>query len=273
MPRAARYYLTAPLHRRHWKALRGLPGRVRHPIGFLARYLLGRGSYPARIQVRTAGGWLPLEVYSPADVATVNEIFCRGDYEVAAPLRTVLDIGANIGISASYFLTLDPAAHVWCYEPAPQNIPRLRHQLARFSGRVDIREAAVGLEDGPVEFGVEATGRYGSIRIPETYERITVRCVSINTVLEEILSEVDVIDLVKLDTEGFERRTVEAIRPDLAARIGTIVFEWGEPVQIHPELFDASFNGATNQLVRIDQSAQAPSHLHDDVEGVNAHAR
>ena len=242
-----------------------MPTTVRGPADFLRRYVLGRGTYPAKIDLRTPCGPLALEVYSPEDVATINEIFCRRDYEVPRSARTFVDIGANIGISASYFLPRSAEARVWCYEPAPQNIPRLRRQLERFGDRVQIHESAIGVEDGEVEFSVEPTGRYGSAaRFPDGYERITVPSLSINTVLEDVLSVTETIDVLKLDTEGLERRTVEAIRPELAARIGLMVFEPDEPdgyrlLPLHPMLFDASFDGVTNRLVRKNGQAVSPS--------------
>ncbi|MEX2195996.1 MAG: FkbM family methyltransferase [Thermoleophilaceae bacterium] len=225
MRRRSLSYVTAPFQVRHWRSLRNIPITVRRPVGFLARYVTGRGEYPAEVKVRTPTGVLPLAVYCADDIATVNEVFCRLDYRVSSDIRTVLDIGANIGISAAYFLSRNPAVRVTCFEPAPANLPRLRAQLEQFGDRAEIQEYAVATADGDVEFGVEPTGRYGSMYIPPTHERIVVPCRSINGVLEDALGSTDRIDVLKLDTEGLEPATIEAIRPDLAERIGLVVFE------------------------------------------------
>lgn len=229
-------YARAPLRARNWRALANIARTVVHPLGFLLRYVAGRGTYPAQVRVRTPTGNVPITLYSPDDAATVNEVFCRLDYAVGPDVRTVVDIGANIGISAAYFLSRSHDVRVICFEPAPANLPRLRDQLERFGDRAEIHEVAVAVEDGDVEFGVEPTGRYGSMWIPDGYDRITVPCRSINGVLEDVLASAGRVDVLKLDTEGMEQRTIETIRPDLAARIGLIVYEGltGEVARLDP---------------------------------------
>jgi hypothetical protein len=194
----------------------GVYPRFRENFG---RYFLGRGSYPYDCQVRTPRGLVSVRLESSHDMLTVNEIFCREDYRVGSDLRTVVDIGSNIGASALYFLT-----------------------------RYVLREQAVADFSGTTEFGIEAFGRYGGIG-RETGQKIEVECVHINHVLAEVLDTEELIDVLKIDTEGYELATVQAIAKSHLERIRVIYFEIErDPGPIHADLFDRRFRNQTCQL-------------------------
>src|SRR5262245_28245592 len=131
--------------------------------GVARRYLLGGGTYPYPCSVRTPLGLIRPRLYSHHDVWTVVEIFCREDYRAPASIRCVVDVGSNIGISALYFLTRNPACRCYLYEPDPRNVARLEDNLVACPRRWQLQEAAVGPEEGTVSFGREPTGRYGAV--------------------------------------------------------------------------------------------------------------
>ncbi len=85
--------------------------------------------------------------------------FCRGDYASDTDVKIVVDVGANIGISALFFLTRNPICHVYCYEPNPINVERLRRNLSPYASRFSIEEIAIWTHDGEVPFMTEPTGR------------------------------------------------------------------------------------------------------------------
>ncbi len=165
---------------------------------------------------------------------TVNEVFCRLDYNAGPGVRTIVDIGSNIGISALYFLSRNRSAHCYLAEPDPKNIARLSKNLAPFAARYTLDECAVSDAAGTVEFGLESSGRYGGIGL-ERDETILVRCRDINELLEEVIAAAGRIDILKVDTEGLEARTVMAIRPDLLDEVDVIYLESLEQVEpLHP---------------------------------------
>ena len=127
----------------------------------MRRYFLGRGDYPYRCPVRTPAGIVAPTLYSSHDMFTVNEIFCREDYASGSGVRTVVDVGSNIGLSALYFLTRDPGCHCLLYEPVPRNVERLRLNLAGYEERYTLHEAAVAAAAGPGEL---RRGGHGSLR-------------------------------------------------------------------------------------------------------------
>ena len=77
---------------------------------------------------------------------------------------------------------------------------------------------------------------------------ITVRVRHVNDVLDEVLGREPVIDILKLDTEGAEARTVEAIREELLPHIRTIYMEAGDAGAARLPGFAVSFRCETLRL-------------------------
>lgn len=213
----------------------------------LRRYVTGAGSYPYRIAVRTPLGVVTPTIFSHHDMLTVNEIFCRHDYWAGGDVRGVVDLGSNIGISALYFLTRNPTVTCHLFEPNPNNITKLRHNLAGFEARFTLHQCAVATEGGTVTFGVEATGRYGGIGV-KTGEYIQVECRGINDVLDAVFEQTRVIDILKIDTEGAELPTLRAIQRDHLMRIRRIYLDAAIPPGVHADLFFQRQYGDVCQL-------------------------
>lgn len=212
----------------------------------LVRYLFGGGGYPHRVRIRTPLGLQSTTVYSHGDVCTVNEIFCRDDYDAGADLGVVVDVGANIGLSALYFLTRSQRSRCYLYEPLSTNVERLRANLASFADRFVLHQVAVADREGTLTFGVEPTGRYGGLEAHQSKDfpdragahYIDVECVHINSVLAGVLAREEKIDLLKIDTEGAEMATVAAIDPAYRRRIGVIYMEasgYSTTLRLEPE--------------------------------------
>ncbi len=239
--------------KRHYTALRNMFRLYDQPAQYLYRYLTAKGSYPHRIRVKTPLGVITPTLYSFHDLLTVNEIFCRGDYALDYKRRVVLDIGSNIGLSALYFLTRNANNRVYLYEPDPKNVVRLRENLRGYEERYHLSTDAVGPEGGTLSFGLEPTGRYGGLGMATgQYMDVTVR--AINDVLADILAHEARLDVVKIDTEGIETATIEAIDPSHWPKIGTIFFEEAEAARaraLRPDLlaqFSLSHYGLTHIL-------------------------
>jgi FkbM family methyltransferase len=169
--------------------------------------------------VTTPIGRFPITLYSTHDLLTVNEVFCRRDYGDGDG-RVFVDVGANIGITALYFLTRDARNRVHCYEPVPRNVERLRVTLAGLEDRYQIEPVAVTVATGAVRFWTEPTGRYGEIYDDGDLE---VQGEAIGDVLERVVAREGTVDVVKIDIEGREQELVDAIPDDLP--ISAVVWE------------------------------------------------
>jgi len=253
--RSARRVASAPFTAAHYSALRGSLSVYPHPLQAMTRYVFGSGTYPYRCQVRTPLGTQELALYHPDDMQTVTEVFCRQDYAASPDILNVVDIGSNIGVSALYFLTRNRQVQCHLFEPDPRNIERLRGNLTRFEDRYRLHECAVSDSEGTVDFGIEATGRYGGIGVSRG-ETIQVECREVNAVLDATLANGEEIDILKIDAEGVEETIVRAIRPDILRRIRLIYFEMGEPIApLHTELFEHS---RRMQIERLSRRTQIP---------------
>jgi FkbM family methyltransferase len=229
---------------RNYRALARMARVFPRPAEAARRYFLGTGAYPYSCPVRTPLGVVAPTLHSSHDMFTVNEVFCREDYACGPETRMVVDVGSNIGISALYFLTRDPATRVRLYEPVPRNVERLRANLAGYEDRWTLREAAVAAAPGHVSFGVEDSGRYGGIGVA-TGAAIDVEAVAIGAVLEEALAEADRIDVLKIDTEGTELELLGAVPPELLARVGAVFLETERRSPPPLEGFSSSFRNDT----------------------------
>src|SRR5262249_22538671 len=158
---------------------------------------------PYTCRVRTPTGTVTAKAYSHHDVFTIQEIFGREDYRADGSLGVVVDIGSNIGLSTLYFLTRNHTSRCYAYEPVPRNVDRLLSNLAQYKARYELHEVAVAASGGIVDFTVEPTGRYGGIGVPGS-EKIRVPCRPVADVLAGVLEREEVVDILKVDTEGAE---------------------------------------------------------------------
>jgi FkbM family methyltransferase len=210
---------------RHYIAARNMVRLYTKPVDMFRRYLTNGGTYPYTARVRTPLGLLELETYTPDDVLTVNEIFCREDYKTDAADQVIVDFGSNIGISAAYFLSRGPKTFAYLFEPLATNVERLRHNLRHHADRYELQEAAVGLTEGEVQFGWEATGRYGGVGVA-TGNTITVPCVSSRKVIADVIAKHGRIDVLKADIEGLEGEILKDLPEELLRKINKIYLEF-----------------------------------------------
>lgn len=141
-------------------------------------------------------------------VEQVQEIISGSTYRLPAQppgykFDVVVDVGANIGASALWFLTLPPRRLI-CLEPAAESFNLLKRNVA---GLPNVEVYPWGLFgrdcDVPLYRGRNQTMQNSVIKSVETteiYETIRLRRAS--TVLAEL--GVDRISILKIDTEGCE---------------------------------------------------------------------
>jgi len=151
---------------------------------------------------------LVLRANAGADAFTHSEVFEHQYYHL--PLdrspATVLDLRANIGLSAIYFSRAYPGARLACVEPVPENLGVLLQNLRLNSVEAEIISAAVHVADGQVvmqrdamDFGHQiASSRDVSTR------HFKVPAVSIPSILKRL--GWDRIGLLKVDIEGHEQQ-------------------------------------------------------------------
>jgi FkbM family methyltransferase len=240
----------AMFERRHYHAALKMVRLYKQPAQMFRRYLTEAGDYPFIAQVKAPSGWLNLQLFTPHDVLTVNEIFCREDYFADENDEIIVDFGSNIGISAAYFLSRGPSVHTYLFEPLPANVERLQSNLDSFRDRYTLEQVAVGPEDGEVEFGWEPTGRYGGVG-QATGQTIVVKSRNSTTVLEEVIAKRGRVDVLKVDIEGLEETVIGDIPATLARHINKIYVEFNFPTNPLAATHALTQYGEIAQFVRL----------------------
>jgi FkbM family methyltransferase len=159
------------------------------------------------------------QIGSYYDWATIHEIFIRAEYSTSAfaieeSIRAhyldiaskgepiILDLGANIGISAKYFAASYPEAIVVAVEPASKNIEALKRN-SRSQQNIKVVHAAAGVESGTVSLFDTGQGNNAYRTFGESSHLLeTVPCLSVPDLLNEHRSETPF--LIKIDIEGAE---------------------------------------------------------------------
>ena len=149
---------------------------------------------PSTISLRAVGG----------DITILYEVFTERAYQIpdaALPpdtVRTVVDCGAHIGLSALYFAYRYPRARVIAVEPNPTNFRMLAANTAQ-EPRITPIQACISDRSGVSHIGLEGPGwghRTGSVGVEVAA-----------LTLEDICKRfgIGTIDLLKMDVEGAER--------------------------------------------------------------------
>ncbi|KAA9005083.1 FkbM family methyltransferase [Histidinibacterium aquaticum] len=223
--RALASKMGAITERRHWRAFANSFAVTSPPVEHLLDYVLRRqDGYPKHVSLATPIGTVEATMFLPDDRLTVNEIFCRLDYEVSPGIRTAVDFGSNVGISALYFLSRNPEVKVWLYEPNPANVTKLTEQVAPYADRVVLNPVGVAAEDGTLEFGFEPTGRYGGAGL-DFPEKVQLDVHSAERVLSEIIAERGRIDVLKVDIESLEEEILLSLSKETASKIELLLVE------------------------------------------------
>ncbi|WP_263367920.1 FkbM family methyltransferase [Edaphobacter bradus] len=155
--------------------------------------------------------------WSASDVLAIQQCFEKQQYDMPAGAHgeqiqrvyrqiiasgrkpLIIDCGANIGASITWFAARYPEAHIVGIEPAPDNFEFLQLNCAGLD--VDLRQAGIGPEDGHAYIG----GSGGEMGYCITDSGIPVDIVSIGTLLASKPESQYAPFLLKLDIEGSEK--------------------------------------------------------------------
>lgn len=124
------------------------------------------------------------------------------------PVRTILDLGANIGVTVGDLAARYPEARILGVELDADNVRLARRNTERWADRTEILHGAVWTDDGTIRYG--GTGGEDAYRVlpalPPSAPADAVAEVNAHsmTSLIERLSPGGVVDYVKMDVEGTE---------------------------------------------------------------------
>lgn len=200
--------------------------------------------------IRIGGGAELAYRLNRGDVLTLREVWIDEVYRLPEPCdaASLVDLGANIGLTSVWFAKRHGCSHVVAVEPLPANVALLRRNLESNAINATILQAAVGPAAGEALFAPALdlnSGRLGAGCLP-------VEVVSMPAVLATLGAD-GRADVLKIDIEGAE---AELFAGELAwlAGVETVLLE------LHPEVADgASLVSAIQRAGLVVHASSVPS--------------
>ena len=185
-------------------------------------YVPGLRRRPVSIRLREPGRvWLN----DWSELVVVNEVWLRRHYHVPplpADAKLIVDLGANIGMTALFLARLFPHARVVAYEADPC-VLKLARRNATTHPDIIFRHAAVCADDNAqVLFRTLGESWAGTLYPQARRSGGAIRVPGVS--LDAIIDEFGPIDVLKIDIEGAETDVIAACRQ--LDEIGMIVGEF-----------------------------------------------
>jgi len=152
----------------------------------------------------------------------LDEIFIRENYKFNCESNspTIIDCGANIGLSVLYFKSLYPHAVIHAFEPDPVAYKMLVANMEQ-NGFKDVftYNAAVWIEEGELVFETDGSwgGHIGDVK---SSAGVTVKARKLDGLLDER------VDFLKIDIEGAESDVIMNSKDLIAKNVEKLFFEW-----------------------------------------------
>lgn len=146
------------------------------------------------------------------DVSVLKEMVVSHGYDevfrhLTREPKVIVDLGANIGLVSSWFLSRYPQARVVAVEPEQGNIVLLRKNVGQFNGRARVVPACIGANPRRVQL-VSNTGEWG-YHMEEANGLTKAGAADVVTMAQALGQFTGDIDLLKCDIEGAEQELFE----------------------------------------------------------------
>ena len=194
------------------------------------------------------------------------------------PIRSIIDVGANVGQFGRKALAAFPDATLYCFEPLPDTFAKLRAWAEDAAPRrVWPFNVALGEEDGELTFHRHVAHSDSSSFLettkecegdfPHTRDQVTetVRVRRLDAVMDELASPPEAELLVKLDVQGYEEHVLRGAPNTLRRATACIVEVCLDPLYQG----QATFEGIQSTLAphglryagNLDQSCAEDGHV------------
>ena len=148
-----------------------------------------------------------------SDIAAAQQVFLNDEYKfnTSRSPESIVDAGANVGLTSIYFANKYPDAKIFAIEPESSNYEMLKKNTEPYSNITAIHGALwkdnekIQLIDPGLDkwgFQIQESDAAGTSNVCETVEAMTV-----DAIMEKI--GVNSIDLLKIDIEGAEKEVFE----------------------------------------------------------------
>lgn len=184
---------------------------------------------PIEVQVDAPGMSHPVHLrLRTTDVSLFSEIVLHSEYawQFSKTPRTIVDVGANIGLSPAYFANRFPQATVLAVEPVASNFEMLLKNTAAYSNVVPV-QAALWKENADLDLVDPGLGAWGFQTIAhKNNQPVAKRKLVPGMTLDKLMADhgIDYIDILKIDIEGAEKEVFENCA-SWVDKVGVIIIE------------------------------------------------
>lgn len=176
-------------------------------------HLVGR---PRNITAHPPGIQNPVHIrIKTTDELVYRDVLLQREYAFELPFypKTIVDAGANIGLTSIYFAHRYPGAKIIAIEAEASNYEAMSRNVRPYPAIVPVH-AALWNRDGEISVGEPdpASGAFGEwgFVTHEGRSGPKVRAVTMHTLMREMC--IQTIDLAKIDIEGAEQEVFEDTR-------------------------------------------------------------
>jgi FkbM family methyltransferase len=190
---------------------------------------------PNEISIHAPPAVAPVHLrMNTSDLPTFYQVFSKSEYDIEFPneVKTIVDLGANIGLAAAYLKGRYPDANIVCVEPNAENYKMLQKNIAGLDGVTAIHAAvwpvAGRLEVVDTDASGKPLGFWGAqTRLASEQEGTDVRSEVSAITISEIMrrSGFEKIDLLKVDIEGAEFELFSENTHEWLPHVGSLVIE------------------------------------------------
>jgi len=188
---------------------------ARHSCGLYValRWYWERGRQKLRFPAKSPWRVRPRQVRRPllvhraetSDIRVFGQVFVEEDYSCVRDLgsvQSVLDLGANVGYTSAYFLSVFPEARLVAVEPFQRNFDILRENLSDYRQRALAVHGAAWCERSRVAVVDKGAEWAKRVRPLEDPGDVPVEAYDVPSLAG--LGAMEAIDLLKVDIEGAE---------------------------------------------------------------------
>ena len=148
-----------------------------------------------------------------SDIPTFHQIFKHKDYDIDLNFnpKTIIDAGANIGLVAIFYANKYPKSKIISIEPEQSNYNLLKKNTQHYENIITLNNALSNISNQELAIIDNGYGNWGFMTesLPDGFNSKTSVVKSIS--IDEIINKYNwhIIDIVKIDIEGYEKELFE----------------------------------------------------------------
>lgn len=176
-----------------------------------------------------------------SDYGVFEEVFIENEYQIKTEEKPqyIIDAGANIGLTALYFLRRYPSASIVCIEPEAANFEILLKNMANYKNVVCLKKALWNKSTNLRIKNLTADSWAFEVVEVDSPDKHSLEAVTLNGILLQY--KFPRIDILKLDIEGSEKEVCEA-NTQWIDKVGCVM------VEIHENMRKGAYNSVSKLM-------------------------